>query len=146
MFYYEGSIANALLSLFPNIGLDPSKFRVRGGNNSPLLSLSLFFPPLILMYFFIVWKDVKQRRKFFIDYAKANGFDPLKANDWYSQPKERIMAVKVSFLPLLSSSFSSPSFSSLSIFFLSKNISLGSAGDTLLPPRGHPRGLDQPLP
>ena len=111
MFYYEGSIANALLSLFPNIGLDPSKFRVRGGNNSPFLSLSLslFFPPLILMYFFIVWKDVKQRRKFFIDYAKANGFDPLKANDWYSQPKERIMAVKVSLLPLLSSSFSSPS-------------------------------------
>jgi len=74
MFYYGGSVPNALHYLFPNIGIETSKFVVRGA-----------------------WKDTEQRRNFFINYAKANGFDPLNTNKWYSHPQERIRAVKVCY-------------------------------------------------
>ena len=41
------------------------------------------------------WKSVGSRRKFFVSYAKANGFDPLVAEHWYSQSRTKIDAVKV---------------------------------------------------
>jgi hypothetical protein len=38
---------------------------------------------------------MNNRRKFFEDYAKENGFDSLVAADWYSQAKELIWDAKV---------------------------------------------------
>lgn len=38
---------------------------------------------------------IENRRVFFEKYAKQHNFDPRKAENWYSQPKERIMVQKV---------------------------------------------------
>ena len=41
------------------------------------------------------WPDVRNRRKFFEAYARRQGFDPLVAVNWYSQSRDKILAVKV---------------------------------------------------
>lgn len=41
------------------------------------------------------WKEIENRRKFFEDYATENHFDSQDANQWYKQPREKIMAAKV---------------------------------------------------
>ena len=48
----------------------------------------------ITLTFTAVW-NTQQRRQFFETYAKANGFDPLVATNWYLQSKEDIMNRKV---------------------------------------------------
>eukprot|EP00026_Physarum_polycephalum_P002139 Phypoly_transcript_02143.p1 GENE.Phypoly_transcript_02143~~Phypoly_transcript_02143.p1 ORF type:complete len:817 (+),score=78.77 Phypoly_transcript_02143:221-2671(+) len=52
--YYEGSFVEALLHLYPQIGLDRSAFF-----------------------------GTKSVRKFFDEFARENGFDPLVAQNWY---------------------------------------------------------------
>eukprot|EP00026_Physarum_polycephalum_P001538 Phypoly_transcript_01540.p1 GENE.Phypoly_transcript_01540~~Phypoly_transcript_01540.p1 ORF type:complete len:1069 (+),score=95.14 Phypoly_transcript_01540:45-3251(+) len=69
--YHKGSISQALLELFPNIGLDKSTLYTKS-----------------------LWNEASDRRNFFEEYAKANGFDPLTATNWYRQSRERIMAVQ----------------------------------------------------
>lgn len=46
--------------------------------------------------------DIEFRKKFFESYAQDNGFDPLIAENWYLQPRPKIMAYKVNFFPFLS--------------------------------------------
>eukprot|EP00026_Physarum_polycephalum_P001387 Phypoly_transcript_01388.p1 GENE.Phypoly_transcript_01388~~Phypoly_transcript_01388.p1 ORF type:complete len:627 (+),score=98.80 Phypoly_transcript_01388:211-1881(+) len=70
--YHKGSVAQALQDLFPNIGLDPSQIKTRTR----------------------VWQKKENRRKFFENYAKAHGFDPLKPENWLKQSKEDIMAME----------------------------------------------------
>jgi exonuclease V gamma subunit len=41
-----------------------------------------------------VWYEVESRRNFFEKYARDNKFDPLKAENWYKQPRDRILATK----------------------------------------------------
>lgn len=41
------------------------------------------------------WTKNEVGRNFFENYAKANGFDPLKSEDWYSQSKAKIKSQKV---------------------------------------------------
>lgn len=41
------------------------------------------------------WDNVRKRKSFFENYAKANGFDPLVANHWYGEPADKILATKV---------------------------------------------------
>jgi hypothetical protein len=60
------------------------------------------------------WVDVGPKRKFFEDYAKEHGFDPLVAENWYIQPRERILSTKVCSLFNLSLS---PALSLLSLPF-----------------------------
>ena len=43
------------------------------------------------------WREAANRRIFFENYAKSNGFDPLIAANWYLVPSDKIMAMKVSF-------------------------------------------------
>lgn len=38
---------------------------------------------------------VSSRRKFFEDFAKEKGFDPLVANNWYLQAQDQILSLKV---------------------------------------------------
>jgi hypothetical protein len=61
------------MDLFPDIGLDKSKFWVQ-------------------------FRHSVNRKKFFKNYAKANAFNPLNADQWYSQTREQIMSTKVSLL------------------------------------------------
>lgn len=41
------------------------------------------------------WNLPARRRLFFEKYARANGFDPLKPEHWYSQSKNKIKLTKV---------------------------------------------------
>ena len=41
------------------------------------------------------WHEEKFRRKFFENYAKENGFDPLIAENWAHQPRQKILAKRV---------------------------------------------------
>lgn len=41
------------------------------------------------------WKDRKNRRNFFENYAKENGFDPLVPDNWYKHPYINISQIKV---------------------------------------------------
>eukprot|EP00026_Physarum_polycephalum_P002833 Phypoly_transcript_02842.p1 GENE.Phypoly_transcript_02842~~Phypoly_transcript_02842.p1 ORF type:complete len:838 (+),score=97.84 Phypoly_transcript_02842:84-2597(+) len=59
--HYEGSVAKALTHLFPNIGVDKSKF----------VSETEY------------WGNEGHRRDFFVKYAKTRGFDPFSPNNWY---------------------------------------------------------------
>ena len=100
--YHKGSISRALMDLFPNIGLDKSKLYYLSMSlfvsSTPLQANQLFFS------FLAPWSEASNRRKFFEEYAKVNGFDPLVPSNWYSQPSEKIMMCKVYQLPPLSSS------------------------------------------
>eukprot|EP00026_Physarum_polycephalum_P002270 Phypoly_transcript_02276.p1 GENE.Phypoly_transcript_02276~~Phypoly_transcript_02276.p1 ORF type:complete len:794 (+),score=74.23 Phypoly_transcript_02276:119-2500(+) len=71
IYYHNSSIAQALVDLFPEIGLEKPK----------------------LMYSGAIYKR-PNRRKFFEKYAKLHGFDPLNPVNWYMQPKNRILATK----------------------------------------------------
>ena len=39
--------------------------------------------------------EKENRRKFFMDFAAQNGFDPLKPENWYSQQRQRIVELPV---------------------------------------------------
>eukprot|EP00026_Physarum_polycephalum_P001151 Phypoly_transcript_01152.p1 GENE.Phypoly_transcript_01152~~Phypoly_transcript_01152.p1 ORF type:complete len:1060 (-),score=94.29 Phypoly_transcript_01152:294-3473(-) len=69
--YHSSSIEQALVELFPNIGIDPKKFLKQTS-----------------------WNNVVRRRKFFEKYAKSNGFDPLDPKQWYTHPAKKILAKK----------------------------------------------------
>jgi hypothetical protein len=73
LFYHNNNITKALVDLFPNIGLDPAKF-------------------IYVSY----WDKSENRRIFFENYAKKYDFDPLVPKNWYSQPRNKLMAVVVS--------------------------------------------------
>jgi len=60
--YYEGSHVRALMDLYPELNFCRHRFQGVKGN----------------------WVEVKNRRKFFDDYAKEKCFNPLIALNWYS--------------------------------------------------------------
>ena len=106
--YHGKSIARALLELFPNIGLDKTKFVQRKSllvHLSPFLlfsssSLSLsssFYLKLLICSSLHLgpWSDSNKRRKFFEDFAKSHGFSPLNPHTWYTISRNRILAQKV---------------------------------------------------
>jgi len=66
--YHGRSVAQALLDLFPDIGLQKSRFGRK-------------------------WADRSRRRKFFENYAKDQKFDPLHAENWYSQTAAKVKSV-----------------------------------------------------
>eukprot|EP00026_Physarum_polycephalum_P001003 Phypoly_transcript_01004.p1 GENE.Phypoly_transcript_01004~~Phypoly_transcript_01004.p1 ORF type:complete len:1224 (-),score=188.92 Phypoly_transcript_01004:75-3746(-) len=62
LIYYGGNYIKALQHVYPDIGIDPSRFH---------------YLPLHH------WVEVKNRRKFFISYAHQQGFDPFDPKGWY---------------------------------------------------------------
>jgi len=68
---YNKSIGRALLDLFPDIGLEESKFTLNR-----------------------IWRDANTRRTFFEECARENHFDPLVAKNWYSQSLREIILAK----------------------------------------------------
>eukprot|EP00026_Physarum_polycephalum_P001974 Phypoly_transcript_01978.p1 GENE.Phypoly_transcript_01978~~Phypoly_transcript_01978.p1 ORF type:complete len:752 (+),score=127.08 Phypoly_transcript_01978:45-2300(+) len=61
--YYQGSVIKALLHLFPDIGIEENKFS-----------------HLPKGY----WSNFENRKKFFDDFGREQGFDPLVPQNWYS--------------------------------------------------------------
>eukprot|EP00026_Physarum_polycephalum_P002046 Phypoly_transcript_02050.p1 GENE.Phypoly_transcript_02050~~Phypoly_transcript_02050.p1 ORF type:complete len:789 (+),score=103.44 Phypoly_transcript_02050:501-2867(+) len=70
LFYHFGSVSRALVDLFPEIGLQRSGFSHKG-----------------------IW-TAAERRQFFIDFAKKYKFDPFKAENWYSQSRDRFLSIE----------------------------------------------------
>jgi hypothetical protein len=95
-------MAQALVDIFPDIGLDRNEFyrgntmgrckkkgegkKERRRNNYNLLGF---------------YTDIGNQRKFFENYAKQHGFDPLKPENWYTQPRKNIMSTTVLLSPPL---------------------------------------------
>jgi hypothetical protein len=90
----------AITDLFPNIGLDKSKFYSQCISLSLSLSLSLPLPfpisPSFLMFGYTAFlSDPVKRKNFFLEYAQKSGFSPYVPDNWYTQQKARIMSIKV---------------------------------------------------
>eukprot|EP00026_Physarum_polycephalum_P000668 Phypoly_transcript_00669.p1 GENE.Phypoly_transcript_00669~~Phypoly_transcript_00669.p1 ORF type:complete len:889 (+),score=100.09 Phypoly_transcript_00669:213-2879(+) len=71
--YYGGSVRKALLTLYPNIGLRAENFESRGR---------------------AFWTSPANRRKYFDDFARHHGFDPLVHENWYSISVAQLAAYK----------------------------------------------------
>lgn len=87
MSYYSSTI-QALMDSFPNIGMDPSKF--------PVVP-SMFFgvvQDFVLIVTGSYWQNPNNRKKFFLEIAEENNFDPLDPNAWYSLRPDLIMHKK----------------------------------------------------
>lgn len=96
-----GNIPNALASLFPDIGIDKNKFlMLKVPRNYKIVSICLFL--LIFSILARYWKKPENRRKFFVDYANKNNFDPLVPSNWYSIKVDDVSAEKV-LVPFISS-------------------------------------------
>eukprot|EP00026_Physarum_polycephalum_P000503 Phypoly_transcript_00504.p2 GENE.Phypoly_transcript_00504~~Phypoly_transcript_00504.p2 ORF type:complete len:477 (+),score=71.61 Phypoly_transcript_00504:1867-3297(+) len=76
--YHNNKIPTALADLFPLVQFDLSKFPKQ----------TLFF-------------DMKNRRKFFEDFAREYKFDPLIPENWYQQSRKQILDTKGSGKVLL---------------------------------------------
>lgn len=99
LLYHNYNITQALLELFPEIGLKLTRFQQR------IQFFYYFYISLvcygIYVYFSASWVGEDSRRKFFERYAKENKFDPLIADNWYSQPRDKLLASKVLIIFLL---------------------------------------------
>lgn len=71
LFYHNYSVQKALLDLFPNIGLNKTKF------DCPT-----------------IWQDRNNRKQFFEIYANENKFNSQDPNNWYSQSRNKIFSAK----------------------------------------------------
>ena len=97
-----------LMRLFPKIGLDESKFNLKGSFFLFFIFTTLFcfdFKFLIsLGYIGNYWEKTHNRRKFFVQFARKLGFDPLCAADWYNMNLYKATLLQeqvISPLPLL---------------------------------------------
>ena len=90
--YYGDSVVQALLDIYPKIGLHEDKFLI---TNSIYLMLLLF--QLIFNLFFTdqYWKQETNQRNFFDKFALKHDLEPLLANTWYSISRSSIVAEKV---------------------------------------------------
>ena len=93
----------AVMSAFPEIGLDETKFQRLPGLTLLLSAIFFFFFSLVVIYLTSSYlagyfNDVNVRRESFIQFARANNFDPLVADNWYfSRRKTFLESV---FIPL----------------------------------------------
>eukprot|EP00026_Physarum_polycephalum_P002883 Phypoly_transcript_02892.p1 GENE.Phypoly_transcript_02892~~Phypoly_transcript_02892.p1 ORF type:complete len:806 (+),score=69.97 Phypoly_transcript_02892:73-2490(+) len=69
--YHKFSVFRALTELFPEVKFNRLKFQ---------------WPAL--------WREAKNRRKFFETYAREQGFNPLRPADWYLQAKKSLLSLK----------------------------------------------------
>lgn len=83
--YYNNQLSQALADLFPDIGFDKVLLR----KNCMLQTTSW-------NYILILYLDaVAKRRSFFENYANTHGFYSHRPEDWYSHPRDSLLATKV---------------------------------------------------
>ena len=121
--YHNYSVSRALIELFPEVPLLLTSFKVDKSlvlekSTPPFSPLSILCPlfqsfssrPSLASFLSLnyliqaPWYYTENRKNFFLNYAKENGFDALVAENWYLQSRTRIKSQKV--LPLSSSSIS----------------------------------------
>lgn len=93
MGYYQGSIAKALLHLYPDIGLDIRKLAPNNGgvNETVFTKLLVTYNKIHLVF---PWRDSSNHKSFFDGIAVQHNFDPLIPTNWYAFSPYAI-AVKV---------------------------------------------------
>ena len=97
-------MTRAVMDVYSELLFDESKFvsPPRKYSSSLLkLLLHLLFILILMLMLILIFDVVKRwnrqaRRSFFDEFAKANGFDPLAADSWYSISLEHLLSVKVS--------------------------------------------------
>lgn len=96
--FHRFSVSSALIELFPNIGLDKSKFQFKS-----MLKIWKFFICILFANITVVdyWNLPVNRRKYFIDFARENQFDPYNPKNWTTQRLEDIKLAKVFFIKLI---------------------------------------------
>jgi hypothetical protein len=97
--HHNRSVAQALIDLFPNLEIDKTKFEHASNLNSFSFYLFSFFFSFSLSTCNFehteIWQTAENRRKFFEEYAREKGFDPLIADNWYQQSIKDVVAKKV---------------------------------------------------
>jgi hypothetical protein len=91
---YKGSFIRALLDVFPDIGLDQTKFAIVPRKFFFFLfcfSVTFEKERKILRITDHYWQNIDNRRNFFIEVARSKGFDPLVAKSWYSKANRMAM-------------------------------------------------------
>lgn len=89
MYYFNDSLTKALTDVYSFLDFELNKF-----TNIPRMSF-LIFKITTKQETEFYWKDANNRRKFFVDFAKKNHFDPLVASNWYTVLGTDIVAIKV---------------------------------------------------
>lgn len=95
MAYYNQSIPSALLDVFPDIGLNKNCFKMQGQVTSMNFRHIWIFKIFCTYAKKDLLRDTETKRKFFLKIATENGFDALKAENWYSCSKQAVMATQV---------------------------------------------------
>jgi len=72
-YYYKGSVIAALMHLFPEVGLDITKFHSLPRNH---------------------WEDATNRKALLDSFARDQGFDPLIPDNWYKISSDDIKSYK----------------------------------------------------
>ena len=110
--YSSGSVIKALIHLFPDIGLDETKFVTFPSMYISFISHFFSLPahilpsqtslvPLSLISSYLIWtsenywQDPAKRKQFFIWFAKKKGFNHSVAENWYSITTASILPYKV---------------------------------------------------
>lgn len=91
MAHHNWSVVKALIDLFPNIGLDHSKF----GNIQSMFSFNTPINDVTDLNMAEFWATTENRRKLFENYAKEQGFDPLIPKNWHNININSLLTVKV---------------------------------------------------
>jgi len=76
IFDHFGRFANTIIKLYPEIGATLEGFKIHQN------------------FFNGKWKSEHNRREFFAQFAKANGFEPLHPEPWYNVSPQEIMQLK----------------------------------------------------
>ena len=112
---YKFSMRRAVSDVFPDVKFDLSKFHSiksmfisppRSSSRSQLIPKSVIYLSYLTEGY---WMQYDNRRKYFIEFANALGFDPLVASNWYGRDAASFDTVCLLFLSCF---FSPPLFSS----------------------------------
>ena len=104
--YHRKSFIRAIVNLYPNIGLDRTKFSILPCMSNSSFSLPTLCSPslsalvkcsLLICWLYSAgyWSDARNRRHFFDTLAHKHNFDPLLRNNWYQMSKDSFQDNKV---------------------------------------------------
>lgn len=89
LYYYNESFVDALIDLYPNLGLEKHKFHFMQSIKSGKILRFLTFMAGNH------WSSSANRRGFMDSLAKKFGFEPLVPENWYSVPINAVTDEKV---------------------------------------------------
>ena len=128
IYHHQNNVTQALLDLFPDIGLQKTIFWAKC--MSLYLPLSPSSSRTLSLRELIVAVALQNRRQFFADFAARRGFDPRDPEKWYSVHPGDIMACEVNNHSFTLTSYFLPSPPLLpSSFFTLAYVFLGQMGD-----------------